>query len=82
MLISVAPDYEIIGEEPITDSSDTCTFTLNLVDGSSKTITYERMSEFYYVTQVGDDTWFATSTSYIDDIREALASAKEAINAQ
>lgn len=78
MLISVAPEYEIVGTEPVMDKKDVVTFTMHLTNGEDKVVTYYRTSEFYYVAQVGDDTWFATGVSYIDAIREALT----AINAE
>lgn len=72
-MISVAPDYEIYATEPVMDTSDIVTFTLNLTNGEQNVVTYYRTSEFYYVAQVADDLWFAASTRYMDDIRAALA---------
>lgn len=73
MLISVAPEYEIVGTEPIMDQKDVVTFTMHLTNGEDKVVTYYRTSEFYYVAEVGEETWFATSVNFIQDIRDALA---------
>lgn len=78
-MIAVAPEYEILDEEPIMDNNDKVSFTLYLTDGTTATVTYNKISEFYYCTQVGDDIWFTTGTMYIDEIRKALADVMTAI---
>ncbi|MCF0136199.1 MAG: DUF4340 domain-containing protein [Lachnospiraceae bacterium] len=76
-MISVAPDYEIVGNEPIMNEDDIVTFTLHLITGEDKVVTYYRTSEFYYVAQAGEDLWFAAANRYFDDIRTALDACLE-----
>ncbi len=71
-MISVAPDYEIMGEIPDYDESDEVSMSFVYNDGSEETITYYRLSEFYYVTAADDDIWFACSDSYVEAIVDAI----------
>lgn len=77
-MISVAPDYEISGETPEYDESDKLEFQVNYNDGTQDTISFYRMSEFYYVTQADDDIWFACSDSHIENVAEKLAACLDA----
>lgn len=76
-MISVAPDYEIMGEIPDYDPSDMISMTFHYNNGGEETVTYYRLSEFYYVTAADDDIWFACSDAYFDDIVEALNACLE-----
>ncbi len=78
MMISVSPAYEML-EEPAYDKNDVVTFTLYMTDGTENTVTYYRMSEFYYVAQIDEDHWFAVSTNCFDDIRTSLEALKKAM---
>ncbi len=71
-MISVAQDYEIVGEEPAYDESDKVSMTFVYNDGTVDTITYYRLSEFYYVTAADDDIWFACSDAYVEAIIEGI----------
>jgi hypothetical protein len=71
-MISVAQDYEIVGEEPAYDESDKVSMTFVYNDGTVDTITYYRLSEFYYVTAADDDIWFACSDAYVEAIVEGI----------
>lgn len=77
-LIEIAPDYEILDETPDYDENDKLTFTFNRNDGSTVTLTYYRLSEFYYVTKIDDSTWFTTSYTYIQSVEEALQKVVDA----
>ena len=56
------------------------TFKYN--DGSEETITYYRLSEFYYVTAADDDIWFACSDTYVDNIVTAMETCLATIEAE
>ncbi|MBQ2509349.1 MAG: DUF4340 domain-containing protein, partial [Erysipelotrichaceae bacterium] len=75
MMISVSPAYEIL-EEPTYNTGDVISFTLYLTDGTQETVSYYRLSEFYYVAQIDEDHWFAVSTNSFDDIRTSLENLK------
>lgn len=81
-MISVAPDYEIMGEVPDYDKSDKVEMTFKYNDGSEETITYYRLSEFYYVTAADDDIWFACSDTYVDSIVTAMEACLATIEAE
>ena len=72
MLIEIAPDYEIQDEEPEYDKNDYLIYTFYEEDGSVDTIEFYRMSEFYYVTQIDDATWFAVAASDITAVAEKM----------
>lgn len=80
MLISIGPDYEILNTTPEYDSEDKLEFTVTYNDGSKDTITYYRLSEFYYVTEIDENTWFACGDTYIDKLAEKLDACVEAIS--
>ena len=71
-MISVAQDYEIVGEKPEYDENDVVSMTFVYNDGTVDTITYYRLSEFYYVTAADDDIWFACSDAHVDAIIEGI----------
>ena len=48
-------------------------------DGTEETLEYYRMSEFYYVTQIDETTWFACGHSYFDRIEEQLVHIEEVL---
>jgi len=75
MMISVSPAYEML-EEPTYDANDIVSFTLYMTDGTEETVSYYRLSEFYYVAQIDEGHWFAVSTNCFDDIRTALEALK------
>lgn len=79
--LSIAPDYEILGEEPEMDLSDKLEVTLVNEDGTEDTLTYYRMSEFYYVIQADEDTWFACSDTYIENVLTKLDACEAAAQA-
>ena len=81
-MISVAPDYEITGEIPDYDENDKITMTFLYNDGTEETITYYRLSEFYYVTAADDDIWFACSDSYVEAIATALQACVETMETE
>jgi len=78
-LISIAPDYEILNETPEYDETDRLEFTLTYTDGTEETISYYRLSEFYYVTKINDDIWFACGDSYIEQVIEKLEACVQAV---
>ena len=65
-------DYEIYGEDPEIDENDTLKIEYVFLDGSTHEITYYRSGEFYYVTKVGDKTWFACAYTQFQDILDQL----------
>ncbi len=65
-LIGVMSDYEIYGEEPEYDESDSLQIDYEFLDGSTHSITYYRSDDFYYVTPVGKDCWFACAYTQFD----------------
>ena len=71
-MISVKQDYEIVGEKPEYDENDEVSMTFVYNDGTVDTITYYRLSEFYYVTAADDDIWFACSDAYVETIVSAI----------
>ena len=71
-LIGIMSDYEIYQETPDIDESDMLKIEYEFLDGSTHEITYYRASEFYYVTQVRDDTWFACAYTQFQDILDQL----------
>ncbi len=81
-MISVAPDYEIQGERPDYNESDIVTMTFNYNDGSQETVTYYRLSEFYYVTAADDDIWFACSDAHVDAIVSAMEACIETMETE
>ena len=76
-MISVAQDYEIVGEKPEYDEEDIVSMTFVYNDGTVDTITYYRLSEFYYVTPADDEIWFACSDAYVEAIIEAIEACVE-----
>ena len=54
-------------------------FTLTYTDGTEETISYYRLSEFYYVTKINDDIWFACGDSYIEQVIEKLEACVQAV---
>ena len=56
--------------------------TFNYIDGTQETVTYYRLSEFYYVTAADDDIWFACSDAYVDAIVTAMEECLEAMEAE
>lgn len=78
-LISIAPDYEILNETPEYDETDRLEFTFTCTDGTQESISYYRLSEFYYVTQITDDIWFACGDSYIEQVIEKLEACVQAV---
>ncbi len=80
--LSIPPEYEIWVEDegvPSYDESDAIEFRIVYNDGTEETIRYYRLSEFYYVTQVQDDLWFACGSSYVENFLEAF---NECLNAK
>lgn len=71
-MIEIAPKYEIDDQVPQYDPDDKMEFTLNMTDGTSFTLTYYRMDEFYYVTKIDDHTWFTTSVDDIKNVADKL----------
>ncbi|MCR5006696.1 MAG: DUF4340 domain-containing protein [Clostridiales bacterium] len=71
-LIGIMSDYEIYGEDPEIDENDTLKIEYVFLDGSTHEITYYRAGEFYYVTKVGDKTWFACAYTQFQDILDQL----------
>lgn len=67
-LIGVMADYEIYDEEPDYDKSDMLRIEYTFTDGSTHAVTYYRLNDFYYVTQVADDAWFACKYTQMSDI--------------
>jgi hypothetical protein len=78
LFISIAPDYEILDQVPDYDENEKLEFTVTYNDGQEQTITYYRLSEFYYVTQVEDNIWFACSHTYVDKFLAQLEACVEA----
>ena len=70
--IGVMSDYEIYGEDPEIDKEDCFKIEFVFLDGSTHEITYYRTSDFYYVTEVGEKTWFACSYTQFQDIIDQL----------
>lgn len=80
IFISIAPDYEILNEVPEYDETDKVEFKVVNTDGTEEVITYYRLSEFYYVTQMEDGIWFACGDTYIDRFVEKLEACKQAVS--
>ena len=59
---------KILVDAPDYDEKDVLTIDYVFNDGSTHSITYYRTSDFYYVTEVGENTWFACSYTQFDDI--------------
>ena len=81
-LYSIAPDYEILEEKPDYDENDKLEFSVTNLDGSQSSITYYRLSEFYYVTEISDGVWFSCSSNYFNKIAETMQACVDAINAE
>ena len=71
-VIGIMSDYEIYGEDPEYDEKDVLTIDYVFNDGSTHSITYYRTSDFYYVTEVGEHTWFACSYTQFAYILENM----------
>ena len=67
-LIEIAPDYEILDEEPEYDKNDYLIYTFNENDGTVDTVELYRLNEFYYVTKIDDTTWFAVAAADITNV--------------
>ena len=70
--IGVMSDYEIYGEDPEIDKEDFFKVEFVFLDGSTHETTYYRASDFYYVTKVGEKTWFACSYTQFQNIIDQL----------
>ena len=77
-IIGVMSDYEIYGETPEIDKNDYFTIDYVFTDGSTHSLTYYRAGEFYYVTQVNDETWFAFYYMQFQDILDLFDAALNA----
>lgn len=73
-VIGIAMDYEIM-ETPEYDKSDKITFVYNFTDGTSRTIEFYRLDEWYYVTPWGE-TWMACGTDQFDLMWESFEALK------
>ncbi len=71
-VIGIMPDYEIYKEKPEYDETDAITFEFSFLDGTSYTVKYYKLSEFYYVTQIDEDTWFACNYDQFNTMWSAL----------
>ena len=71
-LIGVMADYEIYNEVPEMDKADSYSIDYTFLDGSTKSIDYYRHGDFYYVTQVADDAWFACRYTQFEEILRTL----------
>lgn len=71
-MIGVMADYEIYGETPEMDDADCFKIDYTFLDGSTKSVEYYRNGDFYYVTPISDDTWFACKYTQFNDIRSML----------
>lgn len=73
-VIGVMMDYEITPEEgtPDYDENDKITMEYYFSDGTTHTVEFYRLNEFYYVTPWGD-SWMACNASQIDLMWEGFA---------
>ena len=69
-VIGLTMDYEIL-EKPEYDESDKVTIVYNFTDGTSRTIEFYRLDEWYYVTPWGN-TWMACGTDQFDLMWESF----------
>lgn len=77
-VIGVAIDYEITSEEgkPAYDPKDKITLEYHFSDGTSHTVEFYRLNEFYYVTPWGD-SWMACNAKQFDDMWDGFAAFEE-----
>lgn len=78
-ILEISPEYEILGEAPVYDESDMLEFTFHNADGRVDHLKFYRLSEFYYVTQIDENIWFACAAAKFDAIAQRV---EEAIAAQ
>ena len=73
-VIGIMMDYEITPEEgtPDYDENDKITMEYYFLDGTTHTVEFYRLNEFYYVTPWGD-SWMACNASQIDLMWEGFA---------
>ncbi len=71
-LIGIMSDYEIYNEKPEIDEDHSIAIDYVFLDDTTYSITFYQISEFYYVTQVKDDAWFACAYTQFDLIRTKM----------
>lgn len=79
-IISIAPSYEIDDTEPAYQKDDMISYTFRYWDGTSETFTLYRLDDYYYVTKIQDNTWFAISVESINTLTEELDKVDAALS--